>query len=327
MQRLAVLSSPLPQAALLRGGRFCVTAGEVFTWLSAFAAAAWGGDGVCVAGALAATGGPVPSSPLPHAALLRGGRCRVAVDVVVVWLSAFAASAWGHAMAGWRVPLQVWVRGGCGRHLCRMRHCCVASCFASPPRWWSSGCRRFEAVLEEGGGATRCGREVCVGVVSSCPCRCACQDVSFCFFLHADLVASPSTLLCSPCHDGVILSVVFFWAFALPTPSLSPAPRMQTVPSVAGAHSSRHAVGGRKGPLMSPEGWAASTYGQPLPRADPRPKRPVDRRRGRNGGGGGGARRTPQTRGRRPPDRYHPRRRWRPHRHAADPLPPPPAQR
>ena len=173
-RRRAVLSSPLPHAALLRGAQFCVTVGEVVTWLPAFAVPAWGEDNLCMTSALADTGGPVPSSQLPHAALLSGGRCRVTAAVVVVWLSAFAASAWGHAMAGWRVPLQVWVRGGCGRHLCRMRHCCVASCFASPPRWWSSGCRRFEAVLEEGGGATRCGREVCVGVVSSCLCRCAC---------------------------------------------------------------------------------------------------------------------------------------------------------
>ena len=77
-------------------------------------------------------------------------------------------------------------------------------------------------------------------------------------FLHVCLAAFPSALLCSPCHDGVILSVVFFWAFALPTPSLSPAPPLQTVPSVAGAHSSRHAVGGQKGPLISPGEWAAS---------------------------------------------------------------------
>ena len=84
------------------------------------------------------------------------------------------------------------------------------------------------------------------------------NSLLFLLALHVGLAASPSTLLCSPCHGGVILSMVFFWAFALPTPSLSPAPPLQTVPSVAGAHSSRHSVGGRKGPLMSQGGWAAS---------------------------------------------------------------------
>jgi len=46
------------------------------------------------AGALAGVGGgPVQSSPQPHAALLRGGRCRVTAAVEVAWLSAFAAAA------------------------------------------------------------------------------------------------------------------------------------------------------------------------------------------------------------------------------------------
>ena len=85
----------------------------------------------------------VLSSPLPHAALLRGGRCRVTVGEVVAWLSAFAAAACGHATAGRRVPLQVWGGDRCNRRRSRMRPCCAAGGVASPPRWRSPGCRRL----------------------------------------------------------------------------------------------------------------------------------------------------------------------------------------
>jgi len=118
--------------------------------------------------------------------------------------------------------------------------------------------RRFEAVLKGGGrGGTRGGREVCVGVVSSCLCRCACQHIAL-FFLTCWSGALPVHPFVLPLPRRCHSVCAFLLGFALPTPSLSPAPPLQTVPSVICAHSSRHAVSGQKRPLTSPGGWAAS---------------------------------------------------------------------